>query len=41
MNNANVVYEAPAIIEVGDFTDLTRLTSSGRWVDSPGWAWWL
>lgn len=34
-------YEAPQIAEVGDFAELTRLTSSGGWADSPGWGWWL
>ncbi|MCF2436412.1 lasso RiPP family leader peptide-containing protein [Streptomyces thinghirensis] len=28
-------------MEVGDFAELTQLTSRGYWIDSPWGAWWL
>jgi AraC-like DNA-binding protein len=34
-------YEAPTLVEIGDFADLTQLTSQGYWLDSPWGAWWL
>lgn len=34
-------YETPQMIQIGDFSEMTRLTRTGRWVDSPGWAWWF
>lgn len=37
----HAVYERPEIIEIGGFVDLTRLTSRGYWVDSPGWGYWF
>ncbi|GHD19294.1 lasso RiPP family leader peptide-containing protein [Nocardiopsis kunsanensis] len=40
--NGNVeIYEPPQIADVGDSAELTRITSSGGWIDSPGWGWWL
>lgn len=38
MNPLTDVYESPEMVEVGEFAELTRLTSDGNWVDSPGWA---
>lgn len=35
------VYEVPTLIEVGDFAELTQLTSRGYWIDSPWGAWWF
>lgn len=34
-------YEAPEIVEVGDFAELTRVTNAGRFLDNP-WVqgWW-
>ena len=40
MNAATLQYEAPSMIEVGDFTDLTRATCCGYWVDFFG-GWWF
>ncbi|MEU0566542.1 lasso RiPP family leader peptide-containing protein [Nonomuraea sp. NPDC005983] len=34
MNENKVAYEAPALVEVGDFTELTQLTNRGKWADS-------
>ncbi|GAA4884311.1 MULTISPECIES: lasso RiPP family leader peptide-containing protein [Saccharopolyspora] len=28
-------YEAPAILPVGDFTEVTRIKTSGNYIDSP------
>ncbi|SEG78833.1 hypothetical protein SAMN04489712_112130 [Thermomonospora echinospora] len=33
-------YEPPALIELGDFTELTRITDKGGYVDLFG-GWWL
>ncbi|MFE1029917.1 MULTISPECIES: lasso RiPP family leader peptide-containing protein [Streptomyces] len=40
-NENENVYEVPTLIEVGDFAELTQLTSRGYWIDSPWGAWWL
>ncbi len=32
-------YEAPNMVEVGGFTQLTKATSQGYWVDFVG-GWW-
>ncbi|KAM9867172.1 hypothetical protein ACIFOC_00088 [Leucobacter aridicollis] len=34
-------YESPSIVEVGKFSEVTRLTRLGNWVDSPGWGYWF
>jgi hypothetical protein len=34
-------YEVPTLIEVGDFAELTQLTSEGYWLDSVWGAWWF
>ncbi|MFJ8689561.1 lasso RiPP family leader peptide-containing protein [Micromonospora wenchangensis] len=34
MNEELLEYEPPAISEVGDFAELTRITCCGRWVDN-------
>lgn len=36
----STTYESPELVEVGDFTDLTRITDKGGYADSPGWGWW-
>jgi hypothetical protein len=40
-NENENVDEVPTLIEVGDFAELTQLTSRGYWIDSPWGAWWL
>jgi hypothetical protein len=35
MNDQADTYEPPAIIEVGDFREVTRVTSSGSHPDNP------
>ncbi len=35
-------YVPPALIEIGDFADLTRITNRGGYIDNPFvTAWWL
>ncbi|MEN3535210.1 lasso RiPP family leader peptide-containing protein [Microbispora sp. ZYX-F-249] len=34
MNEQKAPYEAPAVAEVGDFSELTQLTNRGKWADS-------
>ncbi|MER7128538.1 MULTISPECIES: lasso RiPP family leader peptide-containing protein [Streptosporangium] len=34
MNEKTFVYEVPALVEVGDFSELTQLTNRGKWADS-------
>ncbi|XVS61927.1 helix-turn-helix domain-containing protein [Actinosynnema sp. CA-299493] len=41
MENVTAVYEAPTLVEVGDFDELTQLTSRGYWIDSPWGAYWF
>ncbi|MFC9976636.1 lasso RiPP family leader peptide-containing protein [Spirillospora sp. NPDC127200] len=36
-----LTYTRPALIEAGDFADLTRITNRGGYIDSPWGAWWL
>jgi hypothetical protein len=36
MRNETAVYESPALIELGDFADLTRMTDKGGYVDLIG-----
>jgi hypothetical protein len=33
-------YEAPSFTEVGDFSELTRLTRNGNWADSTWGYYW-
>jgi hypothetical protein len=33
VNAAKTVYEPPAMVEVGEFTDLTRMVVVGYWWD--------
>jgi hypothetical protein len=40
MNTQSGVYARPMLVEVGSFTDLTRITCCGYWIDSP-WGLWL
>jgi hypothetical protein len=40
MDEETTVYEPPALVEVGDFTDLTRITNNGGYIDSP-WGGWF
>jgi len=39
MNEDITTYEPPALVEVGDFAELTRYTNTGRVVDFFG-GWW-
>ncbi|MEV4121581.1 lasso RiPP family leader peptide-containing protein [Micromonospora sp. NPDC049645] len=39
MNEKTMGYEPPALVEVGDFTDLTRITNAGEWSDL--WGGWF
>jgi hypothetical protein len=39
MIEETTVYESPTLTEVGDFTDLTRITDKGQWSDVWG-GWW-
>ncbi|MEN3535209.1 lasso RiPP family leader peptide-containing protein [Microbispora sp. ZYX-F-249] len=40
MNEQKAPYEAPAVAEVGDFSELTRDALRGKWIDSIlGWYW--
>lgn len=41
MENAIEVYEAPCLVEIGDFAELTQLTNRGYWLDGPWGAWWF
>lgn len=41
MENAVEVYEAPCLVEIGDFAELTQLTNRGYWLDGPWGAWWF
>jgi hypothetical protein len=34
-------YTRPSLVEVGRFTELTRITNQGGYIDSPWGAWWL
>lgn len=36
-----LTYTTPALMEVGDFSDVTRITNQGGYIDSPWGAWWL
>ncbi|MEU8425048.1 lasso RiPP family leader peptide-containing protein [Micromonospora sp. NPDC048835] len=35
MSTEKLEYEPPAIAEVGDFAELTRITCCGKWLDNP------
>jgi hypothetical protein len=35
----STTYETPELIEIGDFTDLTRITDKGGYIDGLG-GWW-
>ncbi|MFD5030739.1 lasso RiPP family leader peptide-containing protein [Streptomyces sp. NPDC058220] len=37
MDAEQPVYEAPMLVEVGDFTELTRITANGGYYDNPFW----
>ncbi|MFI1332149.1 lasso RiPP family leader peptide-containing protein [Streptomyces sp. NPDC020845] len=38
--NAELDYQTPMLIEIGDFTEVTRAVRDGYWIDFFG-AWWF
>ena len=41
MNEQVMTYVRPMLVEVGAFTELTRITNRGGYIDSPWGGWWL
>ncbi|MER8073076.1 lasso RiPP family leader peptide-containing protein [Streptomyces sp. NPDC094034] len=37
MKDEELEYESPMLIEIGEFSELTRVTCCGRWLDNPFW----